>query len=281
MPPRPKVKASGGVPQKMSSARRLEDRSRKEIAHGHDVAMHVHRSLGLAGGARGEGDQCDVVLGGVAGRKFGRTLCADCFQRAAPRGSAVTVVEVEHLLQRAARLGLDQFVLEADVAKGSRDMRLFKDRVQLPGSQQRHGRHGDQAGLEDSQEAGGHHGIVCPAKQHPIARDKTHVVSQHVGDAIDLGLQLLVAALGIVSPENSPIAVPLLDIPVEQFHCRIQAVRVTDFRPLEQELGLQILARQMVARKQVEVASSEHRCYPPDFKSSLAMISFWTSVAPS
>ena len=61
MPPRPKVKASGGVPQKMSSLCTLSDRAREAVAHRDHVAMEVHRALRLAGGAGGEGDQRHVV----------------------------------------------------------------------------------------------------------------------------------------------------------------------------------------------------------------------------
>ena len=54
-PPSPKVKASGGLPMKTSSAG-LQHVRREAVADRQHVAVEVHRALGLAGGAGGEGD---------------------------------------------------------------------------------------------------------------------------------------------------------------------------------------------------------------------------------
>ena len=43
----------------------LEGGAREQVAHGQHVAMKMHRALGLAGGAGGEGDQCHIVGGGL------------------------------------------------------------------------------------------------------------------------------------------------------------------------------------------------------------------------
>ena len=59
-PPRPKVKASGGEPMKMSSCDGLQAGAREAVAHRDHVAMEMHRALGLARRSRGEGDQRDV-----------------------------------------------------------------------------------------------------------------------------------------------------------------------------------------------------------------------------
>ena len=40
--------------------------TRKQIAHRQDVAMKMHAAFRCAGRAAGEGDQADVVSGGVA-----------------------------------------------------------------------------------------------------------------------------------------------------------------------------------------------------------------------
>ena len=62
------MNASGGVPMKMSSAAGVAGHARgKQIADRQHVAMEMHRALGLAGRAGGEGDQADIVGSRVAG----------------------------------------------------------------------------------------------------------------------------------------------------------------------------------------------------------------------
>ena len=64
-PPRPKVKASGGLPVKMSSAPAPQHRRRPAVARGDQVAVEMHRCFGLAGCAGGEGDERRIVGRGV------------------------------------------------------------------------------------------------------------------------------------------------------------------------------------------------------------------------
>ena len=53
-------------------ARGAEDVGNEAVAGGEHVAVEVHRSLGLAGGAGGEGDHCHIVRGGLDIGELGR-----------------------------------------------------------------------------------------------------------------------------------------------------------------------------------------------------------------
>ena len=65
-PPSPNVNASGGVPEKTSvGARVAGSRSANVSQHGEQVAVEVHAALRRAGRAGREGDDRDVVGGGV------------------------------------------------------------------------------------------------------------------------------------------------------------------------------------------------------------------------
>ena len=58
-----------GVPEKIASFVRGHHMPGESLAHGEHVAMEMHGGLGLAGGARGEGNETDIVLAGRHGGK--------------------------------------------------------------------------------------------------------------------------------------------------------------------------------------------------------------------
>ena len=59
--PSPKVKAIGAEQAQRSPGSRLQDVAGEAVGRGEDVAVIMDAALGLAGRARGEGDQGDVV----------------------------------------------------------------------------------------------------------------------------------------------------------------------------------------------------------------------------
>ena len=63
--PSPNVNAIGGVPENTSVERGSEHVARERVAARQQVAVEVHAALRRAGRARGEGDDRDVVGGGV------------------------------------------------------------------------------------------------------------------------------------------------------------------------------------------------------------------------
>ena len=66
-PPRPNVNASGGVPLKTSLGCGFEHAPGERVARRQQVAVEVHAPLRRPGRAGGEGDDRDVVGGGVDG----------------------------------------------------------------------------------------------------------------------------------------------------------------------------------------------------------------------
>ena len=164
---------------------------------------------------------------------------------------------------------------QAPVAQRVRGLGLVDDVGELLGAQQRHGGHGDAAGLDHREPARRHHRVVRAAQQHPVAGHQPHLAHQHVRQAIRLRQQLGVAALSVGRAQRDPLAVAARQRAVEQLDGAVHARRISELRQLEQELRPLLARRKVVARERVEMRRVAH------FSSSLAMISFCTSVAPS
>ena len=97
----------------------------------------------------------------------------------------------ERLVLRVARcLAKLQFLQKRCVAQSGADLGFGNDGGQLGSAQHRHGRHHHQTRLQRAQEAGGHHGRVGAAQQEPIARHQTHVLGQHLRNAMAVVAQL-------------------------------------------------------------------------------------------
>jgi hypothetical protein len=123
--------------------------------------MEMHGALGDAGGARGEADQADIV-----GRRVDRI---ECRLRRHQRFQRILAVGAESVPRGRRRRRCFQLGAQAVGAQHGVDLRLVGDGAQLARAQQRHGRHGDQAGLHHRQHAGRHHGRVRAAQQHAVA----------------------------------------------------------------------------------------------------------------
>ena len=139
------------------------------VADRQHVAVEVHGALRLAGGARGEADQADVVRGGVAG---GEMLVARLLHH---RFEAVVaaLAPIDDALEIGRdRLGLLHLVGKPRVAQRQRDLALGDRIAQLLGAQQRHGRDHHRAGLHRGEIGRDHHRIVGGAQQHAIAGDQ-------------------------------------------------------------------------------------------------------------
>ena len=203
------MKASGGLPMKTSSARRPQHVRRPAGAGRHHVAVEVHRALGLAGGAGGEGHQAGVVGGGVDVVEASPSWRAIAASR--PVGAGV-VEEAQLRAARAVGGGQLQLVGQAQVAQRMADLRLVDDLLQLLGAQQRHAAHRDAAGLDHREPAGRQHRRVRRAQQHAVARHQPHVVHQHVGDAVGLCLQLGIGPAQARRLDAQPVAAPFGDM---------------------------------------------------------------------
>ncbi len=161
-----------------------ERRAREAVADRHDVAMEVHRALRPAGGARGEGDQRDVVARGVEVGELGRFAPHALLELGAGPGQARAVEAADALAHRRAGARLLELQGQALVAQREPDLGLIEDHRELARAQKWHRGDRDAAGLEHAEPAGDQHRVVGRAQQHPVARHEAEVVAQHPRDPV-------------------------------------------------------------------------------------------------
>jgi hypothetical protein len=197
------------------------------------VAVEVHGRLGLAGGARGEGEDAGVVARGVDVGEFGGLLRHRRFE-AIGRGivEPADVPQFRRLLWRFGG-GQLEFFGQANVAQGMRDLRLGDHVLEFLGAQQRHGRRGDSADFHHREPAGGHHRVVRRAQEHAIAGDDAELIDQHVGDAVGLLLQVGVGPAQLGRLDADPPSPAFRDVPVEQFRRAVHALGKLQLRQVE------------------------------------------------
>ena len=169
----------------------LQRRAREAVADRQHVAVEMHRALRLAGGARGEGDQRDVVGRGVDVGELGRGAAHALIELGSDARLA-RAVEIADPVAAPARACAPARARRASalIAQRERDPRLVDDDRELARAQQRHGGDRDAARLEHGEPAGGQHRVVGRAQQHAVAGHQAEVVAQHVGDAVRLLQQL-------------------------------------------------------------------------------------------
>ena len=214
------------------------------------VAVEMHGALGLAGGARGEADQADVVARGVAG---GEELVAGLRDQRFERvGRAAT--PIDHAVEISGeRTRLLHLVGEPMVAEREPDLGL-DDRIgDLLGAQQRHGRHHHAAGLDHRQIGGDHHRAVGAAQQHTMARNHSEIAGERVGDAVHALGQLCVGEGFGRRDQARPIAVAGGNPAVEQLDHAVRAIRILELRQAEQKVRPFGARGQVVACECVEM----------------------------
>ena len=151
---------------------------RERVGDGQHVAVEVHRRLRPAGGARGEGQQRDVVGGGVdVGERVRLAARPGRPGRRAPSSRRPPSV-------RPGIAAPLQVLGQPVVAQRDRRAAHLGHRRELAGAQQRHRRHRDAAGLQHGEPAGHQPRLVEPAQQHPVARDQPEVVDEDGGDPV-------------------------------------------------------------------------------------------------
>jgi hypothetical protein len=218
-------------------------------AGGHHVAVEMHRGLGRAGGARGEGHQADVV-----GRGEQRLEVVGPARRAGLQRVVGAAVEQHHLAQAgraAVGAGQRQLLGQPGVAQGVADLGLVDDLPQFLGPQQRHRADRDAAGLDDRQPAGGQHRRVGTAQQHPVATDQAQALDQLVGNAVHLGLQLGIGPAHALALDGEALAFARGHPGVEQRRDTVQPLGELQLRQVEHQLGPLVGWRQAVAGESV------------------------------
>ena len=241
-PPSPNVNASGGVPLNTSLACGSSTCFGERVAAGEQVAVEVHAALRLAGRAGRERDDRDVVGGGVDGLE-GRARG----QRPRARGR-------EAACPRARELARPRH-LARQLARRERDrrLRLRHDLRDLPRAQQRHRRHHDPARQQDAEPGRDRLRRVGRVQQHARRRARSPSAA---ATAVGALAQLRIA----------PAAGDRHALVPQQLGRRVHPRRPVQ----QQQVRPGLRRRQAVAGERVG-----HR------SSSRAMISCWTSDAPS
>ena len=162
----------------------LDNMARPGLADRQHIAVRVHGGLGCARGARGEGHQRNIVSRRGAGRRgAGLGLCA--LQQVGRIGRGVERHDGgQHRVLCLCRLQLGQ---QAAVALRQRGLGAVDDAAQFARAQQRHGRHGNQPGVDGAQPGQRHLHRVAAAQQHAVAGHQAVVLRQHLGNACGLG----------------------------------------------------------------------------------------------
>ena len=233
------------------------------VGNRQQVSVKVHRGLGLAGRAGGEGEEGDVVTAGRNGFEPDRLGECNPVELRIVIGGAV---EADDLIQEAARLGAgNQLVHHPGVAKGEPDPGLLDDLRELPGAQHRHGVHHHRPRLGGREPAADHGRVVGRANQDPVAWLDPEVLAQRPGQAIGPVGQLLVGAPPAVPDEGDMVAEPGLYHPIGELEADIQALRVVERAGEERRPPLR--RRQVVAREGVHVRrrseQGRHAICPP------------------
>ena len=271
--------------------------------------MEVHRPFPLAGGARGEGDERDVVGGG---RDVGERHRLPRHQRLdRPGGVDIgchVVLDDPSPLTRAAIVMVRHRHRtvggQARVGDGERDACLVGDEDELAGPAERDGADHDAAGLEDRKPERGHHWRVGATQEDTVSRNETEVVHQHVGDLVGPGQQVGVAPRDAGGTEAGATAPSARDRPIQQLGGAVQPVGIVQLR----DAGIihrrpQVARGEGIVREVVDVCGGHtaweaarrglahawpSRAWCGDCPSWLAdsstcpaMTSFWISLVPS
>ena len=202
------------------------------VAGRQHVAVKMHGALGLAGRARGEGDQADVVGRGVAGREiFVARPAHQAFQRIA--GIVAPIDDAPQVARQ--RLRLFHLVGEPRVAERERNFRLAAGVGQFLRAQERHGGDHHAARLHHRQNAGDHHRIVEAAQQHAVAGHEPAIAGEHIGDAVHALGELRIGQSFGRRDQAGFVALPGRDPAVEQFGDAIEPLRILQLRQREDE----------------------------------------------
>ena len=183
----------------------------KQIAHGQHISVEMHGALRLPRSATGKCNQAHVVsAGGTCLKRFGM------FGHAGFYTFVVRTSEPQDLMEGCSKMrmrrirAMRQLFCQQAVAQRCFDLCFVQYLLQLRSPKQRHGGHHHQTRLQCRQETRRHHGAVATAQQQSLARFQAHVVNQHMGDLIHLGLQLRISpthrASGIEPTHRHPIA---------------------------------------------------------------------------
>lgn len=212
----------------------------------------MHGALGLARRARGEGDQADIVLGGVGRRE-------DLIARLVHQRLERTVSPCHDGRKfRRKPLGCREFADERCVAERQRDLRLADRIGEFAGTQHRHGRDDDPAGFQHGEIGRDHHRRVGGAQQDAIARHEAEIASQRIGDAVHHLGERRIAPDTVRRDHRIALAMPRRDMAIDELGDDVEALRIV------QPCGGEVEARPAFARRQVVPRERVHMSRPQE-----------------
>jgi hypothetical protein len=217
--------------------------------------MEMHGALRLAGGAGGEADQAHVVGGRLHGPELGRGPGDERLE---------TVRRARSPIDHVAQVGRQRprplhLVAQAMVAERESDLRLGDRIGDLAGPQQGHGGHHHPARLQDREVDGDHRRVVGGAQENPVARHEAEPAHEQVADPVHPLLQLAVGQ-GLVGADEAGLVAPArLHPPVEEFRRAVDALRVLQLRPAEDEVRPLVPGRKVLSREGIHMSRIGHR----------------------
>ena len=118
----------------------------------------------------------------------------------------------------------------------------------------RHRGHGNAAGFQHREPAGGHLRVVGSAQQHTIAGDDAEILHQYPRNPVGLRQQVGIGPAQAAGREDGhPLAPSVGDGTVQQCGGCIDPVRILQLGQVVDEFRPLLARRQMVARKRVNV----------------------------
>ncbi len=240
--------------------RGMERRARERIADRQHVAVEMHRPLGLAGCAGGEGDERHVV---ARRDEIGEGVALPRHQRLEPL-SRIGVERDDPAQRRRRRSRRLELARQRRVAQREFHLRLGDDEGEFARAQERHGGDGDAAGLQHAKPAHRQHRRIGGAQQHAVAGSQPQFAHQHLGDAVGAREHLVVAPRAIGRQQAATRPAPRRDGAVQQLDRGIDTFGIGELR---QAAGVDDRPRfrrwQALARKPVLIGARQQQFVLP------------------
>ena len=231
--------------------RHFQHFARIAVGDDQEVAVKMHRRLGLARGARREAEQRHIIAAGA------HRFEAHGFRQRCPVEFSIVVggaVKADDAVKEAALLAArDEVFHQPRVAERVGDFSFVDNLGQFASAQHRHGVDDHRTRLGGGQPAGDHRRIIGRADQHPVAGLHTIITDQRVGDAVRPVRQFLVGAAAAHADQRYMVAESLVHHLVCEFDGGVQPFGIDEMPKLD--LRPQIKRRKIVAREVVAVAA--------------------------
>ena len=251
---------------------RLEHMAAERVLDSQHVAVEVHGGLGLARGARGRGEQGDVVGGGGHRGEAGVPALAAADQ--------VLVAVAPVADRRDAEVRGVQFGGETVIADGQARPGDPGQRGDLPGPQQGHGGHRDPARLDHREPGSDQPRVVRPTQQHPVARHQPEIFGQHPGGLVGVAEQVAVGPRLGLCPQAGAVRAEPGDGGVQQCLGAVQPVGIAQPAEVEPQVRPLLRGREVVPAEGIDMGGGRQlHCGPSSFGTRRGRGS--TSIPPS